>query len=164
MDAAPPSHLAEYVPMSNAMDHHVHALADLIRRRTPPPDVTTDELRARNWWSGPSIYVAFDDYNLVSTSGGNPLAPLTELLPFACDVRHPLHHHPQHCRRRPLLLRTLHSAHQGTGRTGRRTLLRPERGRHPRQRTPASHAGGAGNLRHAEAGEPVGADEAFGSG
>ncbi|WP_330354500.1 type VII secretion protein EccCa [Streptomyces chartreusis] len=86
LDAAPASHLAEYVPMSNAMDHHVDALADLMRRRTPSPDVTSDQLRARNWWSGPTIYVVVDDYDLVSTSGGNPLAPLTELLPFARDV------------------------------------------------------------------------------
>ncbi|MFE7273154.1 type VII secretion protein EccCa [Streptomyces sp. NPDC057623] len=86
LDAAPATHLAEYVPMSNAMDHHVEALADLMRRRTPSPDVTADQLRARNWWSGPTIYVVVDDYDLVSTSGGNPLAPLTELLPFARDV------------------------------------------------------------------------------
>ncbi|MFF6981111.1 type VII secretion protein EccCa [Streptomyces sp. NPDC008343] len=86
LDATPATHLAEYVPMSNAMDHHVEALADLMRRRTPPPDVTADQLRARSWWSGPTIYVVVDDYDLVSTSGGNPLAPLTELLPFARDV------------------------------------------------------------------------------
>ncbi|MFD0003540.1 type VII secretion protein EccCa [Streptomyces sp. NPDC127178] len=86
LDATPASHLAEYVPMSNAMDHHVEALADLMQRRTPSPDVTADQLRARNWWSGPTIYVVVDDYELVSTSGGNPLAPLTELLPFARDV------------------------------------------------------------------------------
>ena len=86
LDAAPATHLAEYVPMSNAMDHHVEALADLMRRRTPPPDVTADQLRQRNWWSGPTVYVVVDDYDLVSTSSGNPLAPLTELLPFARDV------------------------------------------------------------------------------
>ncbi|NUP19009.1 MAG: type VII secretion protein EccCa [Streptomyces sp.] len=86
LDAAPASHLAEYVPMSNVMEHHVEALADLMRRRTPSPDVTAEQLRARNWWSGPTIYVVVDDYDLVSTSGGNPLAPLTELLPFARDV------------------------------------------------------------------------------
>ncbi|WP_079051584.1 type VII secretion protein EccCa [Streptomyces curacoi] len=86
LDATPATHLAEYVPMSNAMDHHVEALADLMRRRTPSPDVTADQLRARSWWSGPTIYVVVDDYDLVSTSSGNPLAPLTELLPFARDV------------------------------------------------------------------------------
>lgn len=86
LDAAPPSHLAEYVPMSNAMDHHVEALAGLIKRRTPSPDITAQELRERSWWQGPKVYVIVDDYDLVSTSAGNPLAPLTELLPFARDV------------------------------------------------------------------------------
>lgn len=86
LDAAPPSHLAEYVPMSNAMDHHVEALAGLMKRRTPSPDITAQELRERSWWQGPTVYVIVDDYDLVSTSAGNPLAPLTELLPFARDV------------------------------------------------------------------------------
>lgn len=72
--------------MSSAMDHHVQALADLMRRRTPSPDVTARQLRERSWWQGPTVYVVVDDYDLVSTSSGNPLAPLTELLPFARDV------------------------------------------------------------------------------
>ncbi|WP_329559142.1 type VII secretion protein EccCa [Streptomyces uncialis] len=86
LDAAPASHLAEYVPMSNSMDHHVEALADLIRRRTPTAEVTARQLRERSWWQGPTVYVIVDDYDLVSTSSGNPLAALTELLPFARDV------------------------------------------------------------------------------
>ncbi|WP_445396622.1 type VII secretion protein EccCa [Streptomyces sp. LE64] len=86
LDAVPASHLAEYVPMSNAMDHHVEALADLMRRRSPTADVTARQLRERSWWQGPTVYVVVDDYDLVSTSSGNPLAPLTELLPFARDV------------------------------------------------------------------------------
>ncbi|WP_137992956.1 type VII secretion protein EccCa [Streptomyces vilmorinianum] len=86
LDVTPASHLAEYVPMSNNMDHHVDALVDLMRRRSPSPDVTAQQLRDRSWWSGPSVYVVVDDYDLVSTSSGNPLAKLTELLPFARDV------------------------------------------------------------------------------
>ncbi|MFF8833529.1 type VII secretion protein EccCa [Streptomyces sp. NPDC015131] len=86
LDVTPPSHLAEYVPMSNAMDHHVDALADLMQRRTPSPDVTAQQLRDRSWWRGPTVYVVVDDYDLVSTSSGNPLAKLTEHLPFARDV------------------------------------------------------------------------------
>ncbi|URN17832.1 MULTISPECIES: type VII secretion protein EccC [Streptomyces] len=86
LDATPPTHLAEYVPMSNNMDHHVEALAGLMRRRTPSEDVTAQQLRDRSWWQGPTVYVIVDDYDLVSTSSGNPLAPLTELLPFARDV------------------------------------------------------------------------------
>ncbi|MFD9882003.1 type VII secretion protein EccCa [Streptomyces alboflavus] len=86
LDVTPASHLAEYIPMSNAMDHHVNALVDLMRRRAPADDVTHQQLRDRSWWQGPTVYVVVDDYDLVSTSSGNPLGPLTELLPFARDV------------------------------------------------------------------------------
>lgn len=86
LDVTPASHLAEYIPMSNAMDHHVNALADLMKRRSPATDVTAQQLRDRSWWQGPTVYVIVDDYDLVSTSSGNPLGPLTELLPFARDV------------------------------------------------------------------------------
>ncbi|MFR9799762.1 type VII secretion protein EccCa [Streptomyces sp. MS06] len=86
LDATPPSHLAEYIPMSNAMEHHMSALADLMQRRTPTADVTAQQLRDRSWWQGPTVFVVIDDYDLVSTSSGNPLAGLTELLPFSRDV------------------------------------------------------------------------------
>ncbi|MFE9651213.1 type VII secretion protein EccCa [Streptomyces sp. NPDC006365] len=86
LDVTPASHLAEYIPMSNAMDHHMAALADLMKRRTPTADVTAQQLRDRSWWRGPTVYVVVDDYDLVATSSGNPLAGLTELLPFARDV------------------------------------------------------------------------------
>ncbi|MFJ4878812.1 type VII secretion protein EccCa [Streptomyces sp. NPDC088745] len=86
LGAAPPSHLAEYVPMSHSMDHHVEALAELMRRRAPSADVTARELKERSWWEGPTVFVVVDDYDLVATSSGNPLAPLVELLPFARDV------------------------------------------------------------------------------
>ncbi|MEU0200838.1 MULTISPECIES: type VII secretion protein EccCa [unclassified Streptomyces] len=86
LDVTPSSHLAEYIPMSNSMDHHMVALADLMKRRTPTADVTAQQLRDRSWWRGPTVYVVIDDYDLVATSSGNPLAGLTELLPFARDV------------------------------------------------------------------------------
>ncbi|MFI7235155.1 type VII secretion protein EccCa [Streptomyces cyaneofuscatus] len=86
LDVTPASHLAEYIPMSNNMDHHVVALHDLMKRRTPSADVTAQELRDRSWWRGPTVYVIIDDFDLVATSSGNPLSSLTELLPFARDV------------------------------------------------------------------------------
>ena len=86
LDVTPSSHLAEYIPMSNQMDHHMVALADLMKRRTPTAEVTAQQLRERSWWRGPQVYVVIDDYDLVSTSSGNPLSGLTELLPFSRDV------------------------------------------------------------------------------
>ncbi|GAA2607023.1 type VII secretion protein EccCa [Streptomyces lienomycini] len=86
LGVTPASHLAEYVPMSNQMQHHMDALAELMQRRTPTADVTPEQLRNRSWWQGPTVYIVVDDYDLVATSSGNPLAGLTELLPFARDV------------------------------------------------------------------------------
>ncbi|MET7272801.1 type VII secretion protein EccCa [Streptomyces flaveolus] len=86
LGVTPSSHLAEYVPMSNQMQHHMDALAELMQRRTPTADVTPEQLRDRSWWNGPTIYIVVDDYDLVATSSGNPLAGLTEMLPFARDV------------------------------------------------------------------------------
>ena len=86
LDVTPRSHLAEYIPMSNNMEHHMTALYDLMKRRTPSADVTAQELRDQSWWQGPAVYVVIDDFDLVATSSGNPLAPITEMLPFARDV------------------------------------------------------------------------------
>ncbi len=129
LDATPSSHLAEYIPMSNAMDHHMVALADLMQRRTPTADVTARQLRERSWWQGPTVYVVVDDYDLVSTSSGNPLGNLTEMLPFARDVG------VRFIIARPLLggrgafrVRAVHAADAGTGRPGRRPRGRPRRG------------------------------------
>lgn len=86
LGAVPESHLVEYAAMSNAMEAHMNALRDLMQRRNPPADVTPQQLRDRSWWSGPKIFIVVDDYELVATSSGNPLAVLTENLPFARDI------------------------------------------------------------------------------
>ena len=45
------------------------------------------QLRTRSWWSGPEIYVVIDDYDLVAPpTGGNPLVPLLDFLPYAKDL------------------------------------------------------------------------------
>lgn len=82
----PESHLIVYAAMSNAMDTHMAAMKDLMEKRTPPEDVTPQQLRDRSWWAGPKMFIVIDDYELVSTSSGNPLAALTEHLPFARDI------------------------------------------------------------------------------
>ncbi|NGO69543.1 type VII secretion protein EccCa, partial [Streptomyces boncukensis] len=86
LGTVPDSHLLEYAPMSNAMEAHMTALRDLMTRRAPAPDITPQQLRDRSWWTGPQVFIVVDDYELVATSSGNPLAVLTEHLPFARDV------------------------------------------------------------------------------
>ncbi|MFI9719638.1 type VII secretion protein EccCa [Streptomyces sp. NPDC052396] len=86
LDVVPASHLLEYAPTASAMTTHANALNGLMERRAPQPDITPQQLRDRSWWSGPQFFIVIDDYELVSTSSGNPLSVLTENLPFARDV------------------------------------------------------------------------------
>ena len=48
--------------------------------------MTPDQLRNRSWWSGADAYVLVDDYDLVATQQGSPLAPLAPLLAQARDT------------------------------------------------------------------------------
>lgn len=61
-------------------------VASWLSTRLPDSSVTPQQLRDRSWWDGPEAYLLIDDYDLVHTSRGNPLAPIVELLPQARDV------------------------------------------------------------------------------
>lgn len=61
-------------------------LARHLRARRPGPDTTKEQLATRSWWTGPDVVVVVDDYDLVVTPTGNPLAELLDLLSVARDV------------------------------------------------------------------------------
>ncbi|MFG2297187.1 type VII secretion protein EccCa [Streptomyces sp. NPDC048603] len=86
LGALPEEHLLEYAPMASSLQMHMEALSGVFQRRQPPDDVTPQQLRDRSWWTGPDVFIVIDDYDLVATSQGNPLAPLAEYLPFARDT------------------------------------------------------------------------------
>ncbi|HEX6359396.1 type VII secretion protein EccCa [Actinophytocola sp.] len=64
----------------------VDAVAQGVRARLPGKDVTPEQLRKRSWWDGPELFVLVDDYDLVATPMGNPLAPLMEFLAQGRDI------------------------------------------------------------------------------
>jgi len=82
----PRDYLLGYGTDTAATTKLVNAVAQGVRGRLPGPDVTPEQLRNRNWWSGPELFVLVDDYDLVVTPGSNPLAPLTEFLAQGRDV------------------------------------------------------------------------------
>jgi S-DNA-T family DNA segregation ATPase FtsK/SpoIIIE len=61
-------------------------VAASLAKRLPGPDVTPDQLRARNWWHGPEIFVLVDDYDMVATHDGHPLMPLLPLVAQGSDI------------------------------------------------------------------------------
>jgi S-DNA-T family DNA segregation ATPase FtsK/SpoIIIE len=79
-------HLGGYAMSPAALGRLLPGLLEVLRRRMPPPDVDQAELRAGSWWSGPELYVLVDDYDLVATPAGNPLAAIVEYLSYARDL------------------------------------------------------------------------------
>jgi S-DNA-T family DNA segregation ATPase FtsK/SpoIIIE len=64
----------------------VGSVAAELRLRVPGPQITPQQLRRRDWWSGPEVYVLVDDYDLVCGGLGGPLESLVDLLPQAGDI------------------------------------------------------------------------------
>lgn len=82
----PQSHLAGYITSPDDAATQMQELAEYLKTRMPGPDLTPQQLRDRSWWKGSEVYVLVDDYDLVSTSSGNPLRPLVPFLAQAADV------------------------------------------------------------------------------
>ncbi|WP_276329023.1 type VII secretion protein EccCa [Crossiella equi] len=81
-------HLLGYAGSAPALDGLLADVVAAMRTRLPGPEVTADQLRNRDWWKGPELFVLVDDYELVATSGGtaHPLLKLLEFLPQARDI------------------------------------------------------------------------------
>ena len=86
MEVVPDAHLVAYTAAAPALVATMDDLVPALRSRLPGPDVTPEQLKRRSWWTGTDVYVLVDDYDLVATAIGNPLAPLVELLPYARDI------------------------------------------------------------------------------
>ncbi|RMB61254.1 type VII secretion protein EccCa [Tessaracoccus antarcticus] len=79
-------HLIGYYPSASAATPMLQQAAEAVRARLPGPDVTQQQLRDRSWWTGQEMFVVVDDYELVATSTGNPMAPFADLISQASDI------------------------------------------------------------------------------
>lgn len=82
----PDEYLGSYMSANDQATSGIQELANFFRSRIPGPDVTAEQLRTRSWWTGLEGFLLVDDYDLVATSQGNPLAPLAPLLAQASDL------------------------------------------------------------------------------
>jgi S-DNA-T family DNA segregation ATPase FtsK/SpoIIIE len=78
--------LANYLATPAAVATQLPDLVARLRARVPDASVTEHELRDRTWWTGPDVYLVIDDYDLIATTGGNPLSPILDVLPHAADI------------------------------------------------------------------------------
>ncbi|MDL9938331.1 type VII secretion protein EccCa [Gordonia sp. ABSL1-1] len=79
-------HLAGYASSAERATSMMDQLAGYLAARLPPEDLTVSQLRERNWYTGPDVYVVVDDYDMVATASGNPLLALVELAAHARDI------------------------------------------------------------------------------
>jgi DNA segregation ATPase FtsK/SpoIIIE, S-DNA-T family len=82
----PDEYLGAYFTAHDQATGGINELAAFFQSRIAGPNVTAEQLRSRSWWTGAEGFVLVDDYDLVSTSQGNPLAPLAPLLAQASDL------------------------------------------------------------------------------
>ncbi|TDC20863.1 type VII secretion protein EccCa, partial [Streptomyces sp. 8K308] len=86
MAAAPENYVGGYATTEAKLDTDVRSLLYVFEKRAPKDDITIEELRARNWWTGPRFFVIVDDHDLAAASSANPLAALAAHLPYARDI------------------------------------------------------------------------------
>lgn len=82
----PKDYLGAYLTAHEMATSGMQELAAFFSSRIPGPDVTPDQLRQRSWWKGAEGFIIVDDYDLVATSQGNPIAALQPLLAQASDL------------------------------------------------------------------------------
>jgi DNA segregation ATPase FtsK/SpoIIIE, S-DNA-T family len=81
-----PEYLTSYLTNREEAVSDLSDLADFLKTRLPDNTVTPEQLRNRSWWTGSDVWVLVDDYDLVATSSGNPVAALQPLMAQAQDV------------------------------------------------------------------------------
>jgi ESX secretion system protein EccC len=82
----PEDYVGAYAGDANAARVYAEQVASKLAERLPPADVTVAQLRERNWWVGPELYLVVDDYDLVTSGRQSPLADLTDYLHQAREV------------------------------------------------------------------------------
>jgi DNA segregation ATPase FtsK/SpoIIIE, S-DNA-T family len=86
LDVVPEEYLVTYCTSEQQTAETAAQVAGAIRERIPGPNVTSEQLRNRSWWTGVDVVVLADDYDLISTQSGNPLQVLLEFVPQGRDL------------------------------------------------------------------------------
>jgi S-DNA-T family DNA segregation ATPase FtsK/SpoIIIE len=86
LDAIPSEHRYAYAASPDALRPIVGVVEAAMRERLPGPNLTTEQLRNRSWWRGAQLFILVDDYDLVESTQGSPLAPLADLFAQGGDI------------------------------------------------------------------------------
>ena len=80
-DAVPAEYRLGYAVSAAVASQVVTDIAAQLRDRVPGQDITPEQLRRRDWWTGPEMFLLIDDYDLVAYVGEQPVAAPDRLPP-----------------------------------------------------------------------------------
>jgi DNA segregation ATPase FtsK/SpoIIIE, S-DNA-T family len=84
-DTIPEEYRLGYAVSTDSIRSTVDQAVEGLRFRMPGPDIKPEQLRRRDWWTGPRLYLLIDDYELLSGADG-PLIPLLPYLAQGNDI------------------------------------------------------------------------------
>ena len=84
-DAVPEAYRLGYSVSADSTKAIVADAVAGLTPRMPGSDISPEQLRRRDWWSGPRLFVLIDDYDLL-TGHDNPLLPLLPYLSQGADI------------------------------------------------------------------------------
>ncbi|MFI5843128.1 type VII secretion protein EccCa [Catenuloplanes sp. NPDC051500] len=84
-DAVPPEYRLGYSVSADSTKETVADAVAGLRGRVPGKEVSPEQLRRRDWWTGPRLFVLVDDFELLA-GNENPLLPLLPYLPHGADI------------------------------------------------------------------------------
>lgn len=86
-DTIPEAYRLGYAVSVDSVREIVDGAAKAMKNRVPSADISPAQLKLRDWWQGPELFILVDDYDLVSTSSGaHPFAPVLDYLAQGTEI------------------------------------------------------------------------------
>jgi S-DNA-T family DNA segregation ATPase FtsK/SpoIIIE len=86
LESVPDAYRRGVAVSAPAAEALVREVTEELKERVPGTDITPAQLRRRDWWSGPEVFILVDDYDLLLGPAGGPFQSLVELVPQAGDI------------------------------------------------------------------------------
>lgn len=87
LESVPESHRLGHAVSVDILKQAVEGVARAMRDRLPGQDITAAQLKKRDWWTGPQLFLVVDDYDMVAGSGlSNHFGPLLDYLAQGSEI------------------------------------------------------------------------------
>lgn len=87
LESIPESHRLGYAVSVDVLKQAVEGVARAMKERLPGADISPAQLKRRDWWTGPRVFLVVDDYDMVSGGNmSNHFGPLLDYLAQGAEL------------------------------------------------------------------------------